>query len=106
MDEPIELRAGIDDSGRLLIERSDGQPISIITHEELSEDCIEVVEYGSSGHCAKALQCLLNAHGHHLDEDGIFGNLTQTELIIFQDQHKLPATGTCDSLTWETLIRS
>ena len=106
MDDPIKLYADFDDAGRLIIERQDGQPISIITHEELQEDCVEVLEFGCSGHAVKALQCLLNAHGQHLDEDGIYGNLTQTALIIFQDQKKLPATGTCDMLTWENLIRS
>lgn len=106
MTDPIKLTADFDDQGRMIIERMDGQPISIITHEELSEDCVEVLEIGNSGHAVKALQCLLNAHGQHLDEDGIFGSMTQTALIIFQDQLQLPATGTCDMLTWEKLIRS
>lgn len=106
MADAIDLYASFDDDGRLIIERKDRQPITIITHEELSEDCIEVLEYGSSGNAVKALQCLLNAQGMHLDPDGIFGNLTQTALIIFQDQKNLPATGTCDLLTWEQLIRS
>lgn len=106
MSDPIKLTADFDDQGRLIIERMDGKEISIITHEELSEDCIEVLEINSTGHAVKALQALLNAHDQHLDEDGIFGSMTQTALIIFQDQHQLPATGTCDLLTWEQLIRS
>ncbi len=104
MDEPIELYASFDD-GRLIIERKDHDPISIITHEELSEECFEVVEYGCVGHAVKALQALLNCHGQHLEVDGIFGELTQTALIIWQDQNKLPATGQADMLVWETLIR-
>lgn len=106
MADAIELYASFDDDGRLIIERKDRQPISIITHEDLSEDCVEIVEYGSTGNAVKALQCLLNVHGQHLDPDGVFGNLTQTALIIYQDQNNLPATGTCDILTWEKLIRS
>ena len=105
MADVIELCASFED-GKLIIERKDQQEISIITHEDLSEDCIEVLEYGSTGQTVKAMQCLLNAHGHHLDPDGIYGPLTQTELIIFQDQNKLPANGTCDIFTWEKLIRS
>lgn len=105
MADVIELYASFED-GKLIIERKDQQEISIITHEDLSEDCIEVLEYGSTGQTVKAMQCLLNAHGHLLDPDGIYGPLTQTELIIFQDQYKLPANGTCDILTWEKLIRS
>lgn len=105
MDEVIKLNAEFDD-GKLIISRQDSQPITIITHEELGTECIEVLEFGNSGHAVKALQCLLNAHGKHLDEDGIFGNCTQTELIVFQDEHKLNATGQCDLLTWDALIRS
>ena len=99
----IKLEADFQD-GNLIIKREDGQPISIITHEELDGDCIEVLEYGASGNAVKALQALLNCHGQHLDCDGIFGNLTQTALIIFQDQVNLPANGTCDLLTWQALI--
>ena len=106
MHDPIKLSADFDDQGRLIIERMDGKEISIITHEELSEDCVEFLEINSTGHAVKALQALLNAHGQHLDEDGIFGEMTQTALIIYQDQQQLPANGTCDLLTWEKLIRS
>lgn len=104
MSEAIDLYASFDDDGRLIIERKDRQPITIITHEELAEECIEVLEYGSSGNAVKALQALLNCHGQHLETDGIFGELTQTALIIYQDQKGLPANGTCDILTWQSLI--
>ena len=104
MDEAIDLYASFDD-GRLIIERKDRQPISIITHEELAGECVEIVELGQgSKNAVKAVQALLNCHGQHLETDGIFGPLTQTALIIFQDQVKLPATGTCDMLTWQALI--
>ena len=104
MGEAIELYASFDDDGRLIIERKDRQPISIVTHEELAEECIEVLEYGSSGNAVKALQALLNCHDQHLEVDGIFGQLTQTALIIYQDQKSLPANGTADILTWQSLI--
>ena len=106
MADVIDLFATFDDDGRLIIERKDQQPISIVTHEDLAEECIEILEYGCIGQAVEALQLLLNLHGHHLEVDGIFGSITQTELIIFQDRKKLPATGTCDLLTWEQLIRS
>lgn len=105
MDEKeIRLLADFDESGRLIIERQDGQPISIITHEELSDECIEVVEFGCTGNAVKALQALLNCHGQHLEVDGIFGNLTQTALIIYQDQKGIPSSGICDMLVWQHLI--
>ena len=91
-------------AGKLLIARQDGQPISLLTHEEAACECFEVVEYGSTGNAVKALQALLNCHGQHLEVDGIFGPLTQTALIIYQDQAGLPADGTADSLTWSALI--
>lgn len=104
MDDAIELYASFDDDGRLIIERKDRKPISIITHEELSGECFEVVEYGSTGNAVKALQALLNCHGQHLEVDGIFGQLTQTALIIYQDQKSLPSNGIADILTWQSLI--
>ena len=102
-DQVLELAASFDD-GKLTISRKDGQPISLITHEDVEGDCFEVVEYGSTGNAVKALQALLNCHGQHLDVDGIFGSLTQTALIIYQDQEGLPATGTADLLVWSALI--
>jgi hypothetical protein len=105
MSEAIELYASFDDDGRLIIERKDRQPISIITHEELADECIEVLEYGSVGNAVEAMQALLNCHGQHLETDGIFGELTQTALIIYQDQKALASQpGTCDILTWQSLI--
>ena len=103
-DVTIKLSASFDD-GSLVIKREDGEPISIITHEELAGECVETVELGQgSKNAVIALQALLNCHGQHLETDGIFGPLTQTALIIFQDQAKLPATGMCDMLTWQALI--
>lgn len=103
MDEVIKLYASFED-GKLVIERQDGQPISIITHEEVDGECVEVLEFGAKGNAVKAMQSLLNCHGQHLETDGIFGSLTQTALIIFQDSAKLNANGVCDGLTWTALI--
>ena len=99
----IALNA-IFDEGQIVISRQDGKPITIITHEETDGECVEILEIGASGNAVKALQALLNCHGQHLDVDGIFGSLTQTALIIFQDASSIPATGTCDRITWEKLI--
>lgn len=105
-DVTLKLDASFEDGG-LLIRRQDGRPIALITHEETDGECIEVLELGNgSRNAITAMQALLNCHGQHLETDGIFGPLTQTALIIFQDQQKLPATGTCDVLTWAALIRS
>ena len=103
-EEVLKLYASFDD-GKLIIERQDGKPISIITHEEIDGECIEVLEFGCTGNAVKALQALLNCHGQHLDVDGIFGNCTQTALIIFQDNVKLPATGVCTALEWAALTK-
>lgn len=104
-EEIIKLYASFDD-GKLIIERQDGKPISIISHDELDGECVEVLEFGCAGNAVKALQALLNCHGQHLEVDGIFGNLTQTALIIFQDLKKLNnASGVCDACTWEALVK-
>ena len=105
MGEMFEIALdAVFDEGHIIISRQDGKPISIITHEEVETECVEVLEYGDSGNAVKAMQCLLNCHGQHLETDGIFGNLTQTALIIFQDTAKLNANGVCDALTWSALI--
>lgn len=104
MADPINLYASFED-GKLIVERQDGLAISMISRDELDSECLEVLEYGSTGQAVKALQALLNAHGQHLDVDGIFGSCTQSALMIFQDQKKL-ASGICDLQTWEALIRS
>ena len=104
MDEQILKLEAMFDDGKLIISRQDGEPISIITHEELDGDCVEVLELNSTGNAVKALQALLNCHGQHLEVDGIFGNLTQTALIIFQDNKGLPPTGECSNLEWCALI--
>lgn len=103
-EEILKLFASFDD-GKLIIERQDGQPISIFTHDDTDFECVEVPEFGSFGHVTKALQCLLNAHGKHLEEDGIFGKCTQEELLAFQSEKNIPQTGVCDTLTWGTLIK-
>lgn len=102
-EEVIKLFASFED-GKLIIERQDGNPISIITHSDIDGKCIEVLEFGCQGNAVKALQALLNAHGQHLEVDGIFGNLTQTALLIFQDQNGLNATGECSYPEWCALI--
>lgn len=104
MDEQILKLEAMFDDGKLIISRQDGEPISIITHEELDGDCVEVLELNSTGNAVKALQALLNCHGQHLEVDGIFGALTQTALIIFQDSKKLQPTGECSNLEWCALI--
>lgn len=102
-EDVVDIGISFDD-GKMIIERLDGKPISLITNEE-NEECIEFLEFGCAGNAVKALQSLLNCNGQHLNVDGIFGRLTQEALIIFQDQQKLPKTGTCGLTTWEKLIK-
>lgn len=104
VEKELMLSALVDD-GNLIISRQDGKPISIMPREDLDGSCVGIVEINDTGHLVKALQALLNAHGQHLDEDGIFGPATQTALIIFQDQKQIPATGTCDAQTWAELVK-
>ena len=100
MDEKtIKLFASFD-NGKLIIGRQDSQPIGIITHEEVNDNAVEVVEYGSKGDAVKAVQALLNCHGQKLVVDGIFGKLTQDALIA------VTGDSVCGFSAWEKLIRS
>ena len=102
-EEILKLYASVED-GKLIIERQDGQDMSFVTHKTYDYDCVEVLEFGSSGNAVKALQGLLNCHGQHLDVDGSFGPLTQDALMIFQDQMDLQVNGICNTIVWEALI--
>ena len=102
MDEVVDILLSFDD-GKLVIERKDGKPISVITHSQ-DEECVEVLEFGCAGNAVKALQALLNCNGQHLEVDGIFGRLTQTALQIFQNKVGLTENGTCTKSVWEKLI--
>jgi len=98
-DKAIKLYASFDD-GKLIIERQDAQPIDIITHEEVNDNVVEVVEFGGKGDSVKAVQALLNCHGQKLAVDGIFGKLTQDALIAVTGETA------CGFTAWEKLIRS
>lgn len=104
VERELMLSALVDD-GNLVISRQDGQPIDIMAREDFDGSCIAVLEINDTGNAVKALQALLNAHGQHLDVDGIFGPATQTALIIFQDSKGMNGTGTCDAQTWSHLIK-
>ena len=54
-DKTIKLYASFDD-GKLIIERQDAQPIDIITHEEVNDNAIEVVEFGGKGDAVKTVR--------------------------------------------------
>ncbi|MCL6517720.1 peptidoglycan-binding protein [Alicyclobacillus sp.] len=60
---------------------------------------------GSTGAGVRQLQRALNqAVGAGLTTDGVFGPMTQSALMSYQQQHGLPATGVCDLATWQSLI--
>lgn len=98
-DKTIKLYASFD-NGKLIIERQDAQPIDIVTHEEVNDNAVEVVEFGGKGDAVKAVQALLNCHGQKLIVDGIFGKLTQDALLAVTGETA------CGFSAWEKLIRS
>lgn len=102
MDEDVLKLYASFDEGKLVIERQDGKSISILSNDQ--QTCVEVLEIGCFGHAVKALQSLLNCHGNHLEEDGIFGALTQDAVLAFQADHSLSPNGLIDFATWMALI--
>lgn len=104
VERELMLSALVDD-GNLIISRQDCQPIDIMIREDLDGSCVAVLEINDTGDAVKALQALLNAHGQHLQVDGIFGSLTQAALFIFQDSKGMKGTGICDAQTWAYLIK-
>lgn len=60
------------------------------------------ISYGSRGDEVLDLQKKLNAAGYTVDEDGIFGNQTQTALKKYQTDKKLTADGIAGQQTWDS----
>lgn len=58
------------------------------------------LSYGSRGSEVTDLQRLLNQNGYQLDEDGIFGNKTQTAVKDFQKKNGLTVDGIVGEQTW------
>ena len=102
MDDVLKLYASFED-GKLIIERQDGEPLEF-NNPVIDGECVEVLEFGCSGNAVKALQSLLNCHGQHLEVDGIFGNLTQTALTIFQDSKGITPDGVANKEVWLSLV--
>lgn len=61
------------------------------------------ISWGSSGDAVKLLQKKLNARGHHLVEDGIFGPMTNAAVMAFQRSHGLVVDGIVGPRTWAAL---
>lgn len=51
------------------------------------------------------LQLMLRELDFTLEPDGIFGPMTREAVKTFQALHSLPATGSVDPATWDTLER-
>ena len=102
MDEVLKLYASFED-GKLIIERQDGEPLEF-DNPVSDGECVEVLEFGCTGNAVKALQALLNCHGQHLEVDGVFGNLTQTALTIYQDSVGIISDGVASKEVWLSLV--
>jgi len=58
---------------------------------------------GDSNEWVAYLQQLLEHNGLPTTADGHFGDVTREQVLKFQDQRGLPATGAVDALTWSHL---
>lgn len=63
-----------------------------------------VVKSGANGHPIKTLQYLLQARGHSIVVDGVFGPNTGAAVKAFQASHGLTADGIVDPITWTALV--
>ena len=64
------------------------------------------IRYGSQGSDVTELQKLLNGNGYKLDEDGVFGEQTQSAVKDYQQKNNLTADGIVGSNTWEALTKA
>ena len=61
------------------------------------------LRHGCAGAEVRLLQDILTCRDYYCEPDGIFGKNTEARLKQFQSEAGLPATGICDSMTWEAL---
>lgn len=64
---------------------------------------METIKLGSRGESVKTLQTLLKSAGYNLQVDGIFGEITDEIVKLFQKKAGLQTDGICGSKTWEAL---
>ncbi|MEU1483592.1 peptidoglycan-binding protein [Streptomyces sp. NPDC005752] len=67
---------------------------------------VRTVQEGSSGASVRAAQTALNARGHSLVVDGVFGGLTDSAARAFQQKKGLVADGVVGPKTWQALMGS
>lgn len=72
---------------------------------EYSPTTAPVLQRRSSGLAVQDVQQLLRSRGFYYGAiDGIYGSRTVSSVITFQRSRNLPATGTIEAKTWESLI--
>lgn len=64
------------------------------------------IRYGSQGSDVTELQKLLNGSGYQLDEDGIFGEKTQSAVKDYQRKNNLTVDGIVGANTWDALTKA
>lgn len=67
---------------------------------------METIKLGSNGESVKTLQTLLKSVGYNLQVDGIFGEITEEIVKLFQKKAGLQVDGICGSKTWDALTSS
>ena len=67
---------------------------------------MQTIKLNSTGSEVAYLQQLLKQNGYSLDEDGIFGQQTQSAVRAFQQSAGLVADGIVGNLTWKALEKN
>lgn len=62
------------------------------------------IRSGNTGDAVRALQSELNANGHRLTVDGIYGALTLAAARSFQARYHLAGAGVINEATWNALV--
>ena len=68
---------------------------------------LPTLKKGDNGETVKAMQILLAGYGYDLGAwkaDGEFGDLTESALFDFQNEHDVTASRVCDTATWKKLL--
>lgn len=82
----------------------DGKKVPTKTAQNVSIS-LPVISFGDTGDSVEALQILLNGYGFDCGEvDGVWGENTDTAVLLYQRAQKISADKVCGKQTWTKLL--
>jgi peptidoglycan hydrolase-like protein with peptidoglycan-binding domain len=101
---PYKIVLGLDENGSMRFATSSnpaGATAQVVV--SATETALPTLRVTAKGAAVRALQMQLNAKGHNVDVDGIFGQQTLAAVKAFQKAEGLGVDGIVGPITWGAL---